>query len=128
VFHNEGERIKDFRGAWKAACTKANIQGKLFRDLRRTGVRNNVGPVFFERVAMTIREHKSRCMFERYDIVGEKHLEEAATRQQADLGSLAGGISGTAGRNAPIRAPGKRHKLLKSDNMREWRNWQTHWT
>jgi len=35
VFHRAGRPIRDIRGAWKSACTKAGVTGRLFHDLRR---------------------------------------------------------------------------------------------
>ncbi|HEY3131613.1 MAG TPA: hypothetical protein VGL91_19320 [Acidobacteriota bacterium] len=40
VFHCEGKPIKDFRGAWNAACKNAGLPGRLPHDFRRqrTGI------------------------------------------------------------------------------------------
>jgi integrase len=42
VFHRHGKPILNFRKAWDATCTAADLEGPLFHDLRRTAVRNVV--------------------------------------------------------------------------------------
>jgi integrase len=77
-----GRRITDsgFNHAWGRARVAAGCPGRIPHDFRRTAVRNLVRAGVPERVAMQLTGHRTRAVFERYNIVSPSDLREAAQR------------------------------------------------
>jgi len=72
------DRIRYFLRPWVHACKQVGLMGRIFYDFRRTAVRNMVRASVPEVPAMSISGHRTRSVFDRYNIVSEEDLREAA--------------------------------------------------
>ena len=116
VFNNKTGTgpIVNIKKAWNRACRKAKLgygykvgleyvakwqdqlpAGPIFHDFRRSAVRNMIRSGIPERVAMMISGHKTRSVFDRYNIVSDTDLKQAARKHQEYLVSQTGTVSGT---------------------------------
>src|ERR1019366_9135175 len=91
VGQKTGQRITEsgFNKAWRKARVAAGCPGRIPHDFRRTAVRNLVRAGVPERVAMQLTGHKTRAVFERYNIVSSGDLRDAAQRLDTYAGNPA---------------------------------------
>jgi len=80
VFHRHGRPLGNFTKAWRAACGKAKVPGKIFHDLRRTAVRDMIRSGVSQHVAMSISGHRTTSMFQRYNITSAEDKFDALRR------------------------------------------------
>jgi hypothetical protein len=80
VFHRNGHRIKDFRGAWEKAIRKESLAGKIPHDFRRTAVRNLERAGVPRSVAMKLVGHRTESIYRRYAIVAKQDLVDGLKR------------------------------------------------
>jgi integrase len=80
VLRRDGVTVRKWRHALRDACRRANVPHRLLHDCRRTAARNLIRAGVPERVAMLLTGHKTRAVFDRYNIVNERELLTAGER------------------------------------------------
>ena len=109
VFHRDGITIRRWRTAWRTACQAAGVPTRFLHDCRRTAARNLIRANVPERVAMLLTGHKSRAIFDRYNIIHEQELLDAGDQLVEYLAQQAQAVPArrrphTAGPAAPRTA------------------------
>ena len=78
--------VDRFAKAWHTARTKAGLpDARIFYDFRRTSVRNMTRVGVPEKVAMQITSHKTRAIFDRYNITNEEDIRAGQLKTEQHL-------------------------------------------
>jgi integrase len=80
VFHRNGKPIHRLEGAWRAACRRAGLEGRLIHDMRRGAVRRLERAGVARSVAMAITGHRTESVYRRYAITCEADLREGLAK------------------------------------------------
>lgn len=80
LFQYRGRQLKSFRTGFENAREAAEVPALIFHDTRRTAVRNMILAGIPEKRAMQISGHRTRSVFDRYDITTEKDAVETGEK------------------------------------------------
>jgi integrase len=85
VFHRNGTPIKSFRRAFRAAAKEIGRPELLPHDMRRSAVRNFRKSELSESDGMMLSGHRTRSVYERYNIRDDQDATEAMEKVQEFL-------------------------------------------
>ena len=91
--------------------------GLLFHDLRRSGVRNLRRLGIPESIAMKISGHRTRSVFERYNIIDKRDIAEAGRKLNEKQNSNALLAVPAFGHDSDMIAPETARKTVQTDDL-----------
>jgi integrase len=81
---------QDIRKVFHGACAAAKLKDVWFHDLRRSFVTNARRRGVPESVVMRMSGHRTRAVFDRYNIVEEDDMRDAVKRIEAGIAKSTG--------------------------------------
>lgn len=103
VFHRNGKAISAFYTAWRNACVAAGVPGRFVHDFRRTAVRNIDRAGVPRKVAMQMVGHKTQSIYDRYRIITNSDLHDAAAKLDSVTTGSKTGSTGKSEESASVR-------------------------
>ena len=91
IFHRGGKTIGTFYKRWYKALQLAGVARMKPYDLRPTAIRNMKRGGSSDRYVMAVSGHRTRAVFDRYNIISEDDLRQTAIKTAAYVKSLADG-------------------------------------
>jgi integrase len=85
VIQKHGKPVYDPRKAWNKACLIVGIPNLWRHDMRRSAVRNLDRSGVESKIATAISGHKTRSVYDRYNIVADRDLSDAAQKMDVYL-------------------------------------------
>jgi integrase len=82
LVQREGKPVFDFEKSWKTACELSGVDETIFHDFRQTAVTNMVEAGYSEKDAMEISGHRTRAIFDRYNIVSTKRIRSLSEKME----------------------------------------------
>jgi len=116
VFHRDGRPIRTYQTAWKSACEAAGCPGLVPHDFRRTAVRNMSRAGLPDTVSMKLTGHKTRSVFDRYNVTAESDLRNGVALLAATMKRTIQGTIDRTRRLIPIRSGDKIRRFAKESN------------
>jgi integrase len=111
---SDGRRVKDFRGLWDILLRESGLPSSvIIHDFRRSAIRNMLRRGIPERIAMAISGHKTRSVFDRYNIVAEQDILEAGRKLEGSMRTSGATRTATRGKQRKAGTSVKRRPINK---------------
>lgn len=105
--HDDGSRVKDFRGAWKKMFEDAGVERRRLHDMRRSAIRNALRRGVDRDTVMKMSGHLTDEVFSRYNIQAVDDLRDAAEKIERGAALIRATTTKTATEKEATTEPGR---------------------